>query len=192
MRRAIAALCALVVVMGIGVVIPGVAGTASACSCAVQREIPPDLVVIRGVVQAQRVGFRDTDLQVRVSSMYGAPPEKVTVIRTQSATYTSCGSRFDSSEQVTLVVKRQDSRWVHPVCGNAVLSSPSGASRDLPGESPGPDAPETRLSGAPQSWLFHLRQPFYLESPGAIAGAIVAVVILVGLVVWIGPRFRRR
>ncbi|ADG80346.1 putative protein OS=Tsukamurella paurometabola (strain ATCC 8368 / DSM / CCUG 35730 /CIP 100753 / JCM 10117 / KCTC 9821 / NBRC 16120 / NCIMB 702349/ NCTC 13040) OX=521096 GN=Tpau_3768 PE=4 SV=1 [Tsukamurella paurometabola] len=182
MRRVISVLAAVVAVLGIGVVIPGVAGSASACSC-VAQEAPPDLVVIRGVVQAQRVGYRDTDVQVRVTTMYGAPPEKVTVVRVQSGSYTSCGSSFRNAEEVALAVKREGPRWVNPVCANAVLRDSQGNPRDFAGVRPGANAPENPLPGAPQSWLFYLQQPVYLQYPVLVVAAGVACVLLVGLIV---------
>lgn len=174
MRRAIAALCALVVVMGIGVVIPGVAGTASACSCAVTGPIPPDIVVIEGIVEKQQVGYRDVDVQVRVTSMYGAPPEKVTVIRAQAGSSASCGSEFRDGETIQMVVERGGPRWRYPTCSNALLSRPD--AQNLVGTAPGPDASEYRLPGPPISWFYALIQPSSLLI-GAVLLAFGAVAV---------------
>lgn len=171
-RGLTAILTALFVVLGIGIVVPGSNGVASACSCA-SLEVPKDLVVIHGVVEKQLVGDREVDLQVRVTSMFGAAPERVTVIRAESGRYSSCGDDYDDGQEVRLVVRPGGPRWVHPVCANAVFSRADAP--DVTGTPPGPGAAEHLLPGPPLSWLRVVQQ-----SSWAVP-AVVGLVLVLGL-----------
>ncbi|KXO98494.1 hypothetical protein [Tsukamurella pseudospumae] len=160
--RVLATAAAVVLaVLGIGVVLPGPAGTASACSCgyAPNEPIPTDLVVVRGVVEKQQVGSRYVDLQVRVTSMYGAPPERVTVIRAEAATNSSCGGEFQDGQTIRMVVERGGPRWEYPTCANAVFGRSDAP--DFTGTPPGPGAEEHRLPGPPMSWLLTATQSWW-------------------------------
>ena len=162
----------LFMVLGIGVVAPGASGIASACSCAA-LEVPQDLVVIIGVVEKQLVGDREVDLQVRVTSMFGAEPERVTVVRAESGRFSSCGDDYDDGQEIRMVVRRGGPRWVHPVCANAVLSRADAPA--VVGTPPGPAAEEHRLPGPPLSWLRVAKQSYWAVP------AVVALALALGL-----------
>ncbi|GAB3130117.1 hypothetical protein GCM10027289_13970 [Tsukamurella serpentis] len=186
-RRAAAALTVLLAVLGVAVVLPGAGGTAYACSCAVSpsERIPPGRVVIHGIVEKQRVGFRDVDVQVRVTSMYGAAPERTTVIRALSDNYSSCGSSFTDGQRLSIVVERGGPRWVYPTCANAVLNLPDAPA--FTGVAPGPDAAEYRLPGPPLSWFLALLQP-----QSVVIGAVLIVIGVAVLGVAVALRRLRR
>ncbi|VDR39002.1 Uncharacterised protein [Tsukamurella paurometabola] len=166
----------LFMVLGIGVVAPGVSGIASACSCAA-LEVPKDLVVIHGVVEKQLVGARTVDIQVKVTSMYGAPAEKVTVIRAESGSSSSCGSEFRDGQTVRLVVERGGPRWEYATCANAVLGRADAP--DVTGSPPGPGAEEHRLPGPPMSWFYS-----GLTFEGLAIGVAVLAIAVITSVVW--------
>ncbi|TWS24282.1 hypothetical protein FK268_11815 [Tsukamurella sputi] len=178
-RGLAAILTALSVVLGIGVVAPGSNGVASACSCA-SLAVPKDLVVIHGVVEKQLVGDREVDLQVRVTSMFGATPERVTVIRAESGRYSSCGDDYADGQEVRVVVRPGGPRWVHPICANAVFSRADAP--DVTGTPPGPGAEEHFLPGPPHSWLRVARQSYWamptVVALGLVLGLGLAVVLV--------------
>ncbi|BDD84349.1 hypothetical protein TPB0596_41120 [Tsukamurella pulmonis] len=181
--RCAAAITTLFAVLGVGVVVPGSSGVASACSCA-SVEVPKDLTVVNGVVEKQLIGDRAVDLQVRVTSMHGAPPERVTVIRAESGRYSSCGDDYLDGQEVRLVVKPGGPRWVHPICSNAVLSRADAP--DVTGVPPGPGAEEHRLPGPPLSW-WNVAKQSYWSGPALVA---LALVLGLGLVVVLARRPR--
>lgn len=177
MRFVAAILATLIAMLGLGLAVPALAGTASACSCAATGNLPSDLVVIAGEVEKQRIGGRYTDVQVRVTSMYGVPPERITVVRAESAGYSSCGSEFRDGGGFRMVVERDGARWTAPLCANIWLSKFD--EQGLRGTPPTGDAPETRLPGPPISWLYALIQPSSL-----IFGAVLLAFGIVAIAVW--------
>jgi len=183
MRPLTAVLTALLAVFGIGVLVPGIGATASACTCAYQGDIPNDLVVVHGVVEKQVVGARTVDIQVRVTSMYGAPPERTTVIRAESGSSSSCGSEFRDGQEVRMVVERGGPRWEYRTCANAVFGRQDAP--DFTGTPPGQDAEEHRLPGPPMSWFYS-----GLRLEALAIGAAALAILAITIIVW--RRDRRR
>lgn len=175
MRTAIALLGILFGIAALGVAIPGAAGTASACSCRqpTAADVPAHPIVIDGIVEKTRDGpDLDQTLQVRVSKMYGAPVERVTLVGLHSPR-SSCGRTYETGSVVTVLVEGTEGDWYSMPCSDLVLrwiDLPA-----LPGAEPGPNAPAHRLSGESNRWL----------SPGVlIAGAVGLPLVACGLLLW--------